>query len=82
MHQPLDMRVGPLPSMHDSNGAANGDGANGSGTIMPGTLPSDYPGPLDPLAVDRMNAFDEARKQAMRDRLEAESKGFDSVFGQ
>lgn len=74
MHEPLDMRVGPIPP--------NGSDPNGESAAPPGALPTDLPGPLDPLSVERMNMVSLATRQGLKDRLEAESRGHDSVFSQ
>jgi hypothetical protein len=66
MHQPLEMRVGPEPSA----------------TVLPGTLPADYPGAFEGMPVERMNELDMAQKQSLKDRLEAESRGHESIFSQ
>lgn len=47
---------------------------------LPGMLPSDMPGPLATLSVDQINERDAAMRQAAFDRLEAESRGYESVF--
>jgi len=37
---------------------------------------------MDAIGVDQMNERDAAMRQARRDRMEAEGRGFDSVYGQ
>lgn len=46
----------------------------------PGALPSDTPGPTDPLSVTRLNELYMLQEQAVSDRLEAEGRGWDGVF--
>lgn len=50
--------------------------------LAPGALSGNFPGPLDALPVDKQNDFFHTEKQARFNRLEAESKGFDSIFAQ
>jgi hypothetical protein len=66
MHPPLEARVGPEPSA----------------TVLPGALPADFPGAFEGMSVERMNELDMAKKQSVRDRLEAESRGHESIFSQ
>ncbi len=40
------------------------------------------PGPIDPVPVNRMNEMFMQQHQAIDDRLEAEARGYDSVFSQ
>ena len=49
---------------------------------LPGALSSATPGPTQGLDPDQMNKAFVSQKQAISDRLEAESKGYDSVFAQ
>lgn len=56
---------------------------NGSGaSTSPGAPPADLPGPMEPMSVEMMNEFTASERQARHDRLEAESRGWDNVFGQ
>jgi len=59
--------------------------ATADGTVppgpLPGALPTDLARPLDPLDVDGINQRDAALKQAREDRLAAEGRGWDTVFG-
>ncbi|KAI9835466.1 MAG: hypothetical protein M1819_002384 [Sarea resinae] len=48
----------------------------------PGSYPPDAPGPADPMAVQNINEMYMAQNQGVNDRLEADSKGYDSVFAQ
>lgn len=56
------------------------------GTLLmqgpPGALPPDMPGPTESLPVSRLNEMYLARNQAVSDRLEADSRGYHSVFSQ
>lgn len=49
---------------------------------QPGEPPAELPGRLEPLSVEMLNEVDASRRQARMDRLEAESRGWDNVFGQ
>ncbi|MCJ1326722.1 hypothetical protein MMC10_003387 [Thelotrema lepadinum] len=49
---------------------------------LPGAFSSTTPGPTQGLSPDDMNKAFVAQNQAISDRLEAESKGYDSVFAQ
>ena len=49
---------------------------------LPGARSPGEPGPIDPLSVNRMNEMYLQRNQAANDRLEADSRGYDSVFSQ
>jgi hypothetical protein len=51
-------------------------------TGPPGAMPPDAGGPTEGMLVSRMNELSMAQKQARHDRLEAESRGHDSVFSQ
>ena len=56
---------------------------NGSGaSTSPGAPPADLPGPLEPMSVEMMNEVAASERQARHDRMEAESRGWDGVFGQ
>jgi hypothetical protein len=46
----------------------------------PGGLPPTLPGPLVPLSVGQMNEVAAGGKQARKDRLAAESRGWSGVF--
>jgi len=48
----------------------------------PGALSSDMPGPTEPIPVNRMNEMYMQQKQSVNDRLEADGRGYDSVFAQ
>ena len=48
----------------------------------PGGYPSDVPGPIDALSVHRMNEILKQQQQGVSDRLEADARGYDSVFSQ
>lgn len=49
---------------------------------LPGALAPDTPGPTEPLPVSRMNDMYMQQQQSRHDRLEAEGRGYDSVFAQ
>ena len=49
---------------------------------LPGALPADGPTPTSALSIQQINIRDEANRQAVSDRLDAQGRGFDSVFGQ
>jgi hypothetical protein len=53
-----------------------------SAATQPGALPADLPGPLEPMSVEMINQVGASDRQARKDRLEAESRGWDSVFSQ
>ncbi|MCJ1459335.1 hypothetical protein MMC28_009712 [Mycoblastus sanguinarius] len=46
----------------------------------PGALPPGAPGPTDPIPVNQMNEM--YHMQGHNDRLEADARGYDSVFSQ
>ncbi|KAL9636148.1 MAG: hypothetical protein Q9164_003004 [Protoblastenia rupestris] len=48
----------------------------------PGALPPNAPGPMDALPVNQLNEHFMQQRQGIHDRLEAESRGYDSVFSQ
>lgn len=48
----------------------------------PGALPPDTPGPTESIPVYRMNDMYMQQKQGVNDRLEADGRGYDSVFAQ
>ena len=48
----------------------------------PGALPQDAPGPTEALPVSRLNDMYMQKNQAVTDRLEADSRGYDNVFSQ
>ena len=48
----------------------------------PGALSPDQPGPTEALPVDRMNEMYLQQRQDVNNRLEADGRGFDSVFSQ
>lgn len=48
----------------------------------PGALGPHTPGPTDAVPVNRMNEMYLQQKQSVDDRLEADSRGYDSVFSQ
>ena len=48
----------------------------------PGARSPGEPGPIEPMSVNRMNEMYMQQNQAMEDRLEADSRGYDSVFSQ
>lgn len=48
----------------------------------PGARSPGAPGPIDALSVGRMNEMYMQQNQAVGDRLEADSRGYDSVFSQ
>lgn len=48
----------------------------------PGALGPDHPGPTDAVPVNRMNELYMQQKQNVDDRLEADGRGYDSVFSQ
>ena len=49
---------------------------------LPGARPPGTAGPLDAIPVSRMNEMYMQQSQAVSDRLEADSRGYDSVFAQ
>lgn len=49
---------------------------------MPGAIPADVPGPTEGMSTERMNEMYLAQNQARSDRLEADSRGYDTVFAQ
>lgn len=48
----------------------------------PGARSPGAPGPIDALPVNRMNELYMQQNQGISDRLEADSRGYDSVFSQ
>ncbi len=48
----------------------------------PGALSTDTPGPIEAIPVRRMNDMYMHQKQGVNDRLEADGRGYDSVFAQ
>ena len=48
----------------------------------PGAIPPGAPGPTDPMSVGQMNDAFHAQQQGINDRLEADSRGHDTVFSQ
>ncbi|KAI9817244.1 MAG: hypothetical protein M1827_001357 [Pycnora praestabilis] len=48
----------------------------------PGAMGPDMPGPIESIPVDRMNEMYMQQNQAVNDRLEADGRGYDSVFAQ
>ena len=48
----------------------------------PGALPPDAPGATEALPVSRLNDLHMQKNQAVSDRLEADSRGYDNVFSQ
>ncbi len=48
----------------------------------PGAFSPDMPGPTEPIPVSRMNEMYMQQKQSVNDRLEADGRGYDSVFAQ
>jgi len=56
----------------------NTEGANFSTT--PGVPNPDMPGMLEPLSVELINERDASDRQARKDRLEAESRGWDGIY--
>ena len=48
----------------------------------PGVLSPGAPGPTDPMAISQMNEIYMQQRQGVSDRLEADSRGYDSVFSQ
>ncbi|KAI9729327.1 MAG: hypothetical protein M1834_006998 [Cirrosporium novae-zelandiae] len=48
----------------------------------PGSVPADTPTPIDPLSVNRLNETYVDNRQEIANRLEAEGRGYDSVFAQ
>jgi hypothetical protein len=51
-------------------------------TTAPGALDPDAPGPADALPVEQINEMYMAKNQMISDRLEAEGRGYDSIFAQ
>lgn len=49
---------------------------------LPGAYPPDVPGPIDAISVHRMNEILKQQNQSVSDRLEADARGYDSVFSQ
>ena len=48
----------------------------------PGALSPDMPGPTESIPVHRINEMYMQQKQSVNDRLEADGRGYDSVFAQ
>jgi hypothetical protein len=48
---------------------------------MPGAFASSVPGPLDPISIQLRNELDEGEAQARQDRLSAEGRGWDGIYG-
>ena len=48
----------------------------------PGALNPDAPGQTDAIPIHQMNEMYMLQQQSISDRLEAESRGYDSVFSQ
>ncbi len=48
----------------------------------PGAFPPGAPGPTDPIPVHQLNEMYVQRQQGVNDRLEADSRGYDTVFSQ
>ena len=48
----------------------------------PGALSPGAPGPTDPMAINQMNEMYMQQRQGVNDRLEADSRGYDTVFSQ
>ncbi len=49
---------------------------------LPGARSPGAPGPIDAIPVQRMNEMYMQQNQAVSDRLEADARGYDSVFAQ
>ena len=49
---------------------------------LPGALDPEAPGSTDVVPVDRLNEMYMNQKQSISDRLEANGRGYDSVFAQ
>lgn len=49
---------------------------------LPGARSPGAPGPIDALSVNRMNEIYMQQNQSVNDRLEADARGYDSVFSQ
>lgn len=49
---------------------------------LPGATPQGVAGPLEAVPVNRMNELYLQQVQSVNDRLEADSRGYDSVFSQ
>jgi hypothetical protein len=47
---------------------------------QPGHVPNGYPGPTEAIPLQRLNELDLGQRQATLDRLEASSRGHESVF--
>lgn len=48
----------------------------------PGARSPGVPGPLDAVPIGRMNELYMQQNQGVSDRLEADARGYDSVFAQ
>lgn len=48
----------------------------------PGAISPEAPGPSDALPVSQINEDFMNRRQRMHDRLEAQSRGYESIFSQ
>lgn len=48
----------------------------------PGAMSPDTPGPTESMPIHRMNEMYIQQKQGVNDRLEADGRGYDSVFSQ
>ncbi|KAI9825643.1 MAG: hypothetical protein M1832_000987 [Thelocarpon impressellum] len=49
---------------------------------QPGAMEQDMAGPNDSVSVNRMNEMYVVQKQGASDRLEADGRGYNSVFSQ
>ena len=47
----------------------------------PGALSPDMPGPTEPLSIARINEHYHNQRQAIDNRVEAEHRGYETVFG-
>ena len=48
----------------------------------PGALPPGAPGPAEAIPVNQLNEMYMQQQQSVNDRLEADSRGYDTVFSQ
>lgn len=50
--------------------------------LPPGAMSPSAPGPTEAMSVNRINEVYIQQRQGVTDRLEADGRGFDSVFSQ
>lgn len=70
----------PSPSPYAAHTHTAQSNSNPQGP--PGAIAPEAPGPSDALPVSQINEDFMNRHQGMHDRLEAESRGYESIFSQ